>query len=132
MQSDMLFAEKLFWYLLVPIDFRVSFKLTRGDDDDDDDDDDDCRDADKRAALAAKAKEKDELEKKEHVRTNQKDETATITTLEVDTSRTDKKKAETEISIPSLPKAPSLQSHPHIFKDRKKVDRVVKKPLIFP
>ncbi|XP_034325536.1 MAPK/MAK/MRK overlapping kinase isoform X5 [Magallana gigas] len=82
------------------------------------------RDADKRAALAAKAKEKDDLEKKEQVRPRDKDETATITTLEVDTSRTEKKRSETEVSIPSLPKAPSLQSHPHIFKDRKKVDRV--------
>lgn len=87
--------------------------------------DDMCRDADKRAALAAKAKEKDDLEKKEQVRPRDKDETATITTLEVDTSRTEKKRSETEVSIPSLPKAPSLQSHPHIFKDRKKVDRVV-------
>lgn len=87
--------------------------------------DDMYRDADKRAALAAKAKEKDDVEKKEQVRPREKDETATITTLEVDTSRTEKKRSETEVSIPSLPKAPSLQSHPHIFKDRKKVDRVV-------
>lgn len=108
-------------------------KFCRALDIDDDDDevlydnvnDDMCRDADKRAALAAKAKEKDDLEKKEQVRPRDKDETATITTLEVDTSRTEKKRSETEVSIPSLPKAPSLQSHPHIFKDRKKVDRVV-------
>ncbi|KAK3093503.1 hypothetical protein FSP39_016537 [Pinctada imbricata] len=86
----------------------------------------DLRDADKRAAILAKQKAQEERDKKnlaasENRMSPQKDEPS----IEIDTSRTETKKAQSEtLSIPSLPKAPSLSSHPHIFKDRKKVDRV--------
>lgn len=92
----------------------------------------DLRDADKRAAMMAKAKlQNEEKEKKTVELTKPVPPTEVATSPEVETARSEKKKSDLETSsstvVPSLPKAQSLPSHPHIFKDRKRVPRRNKK-----
>ncbi|KAJ8308483.1 hypothetical protein KUTeg_013357 [Tegillarca granosa] len=83
------------------------------------------KDADRRAAQLAKTRQLEEQEKKnEMIHPHQSDSNV----IELDTSRTEKtekskKEQQTVTSstlIPSLPKAQSLPTHPHIFKDKKK------------
>ncbi|XP_069116736.1 MAPK/MAK/MRK overlapping kinase-like isoform X2 [Argopecten irradians] len=85
----------------------------------------DLRDADKRQAMLAKAKQQEEKEKEVRERKTDviKAPPSETSGIEVDTSRTEKKKTESEKdsrTMPSLPKAQSLPTHPHFFKDRRK------------
>ena len=88
------------------------------------------RDADKRAAMMAKAKQQqqqqhEEKEKKTLDLTKPVPPSEITASPDMDTSRSEKKKSDSDASsstiVPSLPKAQSLPSHPHLFKDRKRV-----------
>ncbi|XP_076098270.1 MAPK/MAK/MRK overlapping kinase-like isoform X1 [Mytilus galloprovincialis] len=96
----------------------------------------DLRDADKRAAMMAKAKQQqqqqhEEKEKKTLDLTKPVPPSEITASPDMDTSRSEKKKSDSDASsstiVPSLPKAQSLPSHPHLFKDRKRVPRRNKK-----
>ncbi|XP_033736171.1 MAPK/MAK/MRK overlapping kinase-like isoform X3 [Pecten maximus] len=83
----------------------------------------DLRDADKRQAMLAKAKQQEEKEVRERKPDVIKAPPSETSGIEVDTSRTEKKKTESQNdnrTMPSLPKAQSLPTHPHFFKDRRK------------
>ncbi|XP_021359498.1 MAPK/MAK/MRK overlapping kinase-like [Mizuhopecten yessoensis] len=83
----------------------------------------DLREADKRQALIAKAKQQEEKESRERKPDVIKAPPSETSGIEVDTLRTEKKKMESQQemrTMPSLPKAQSLPTHPHFFKDRRK------------
>ncbi|XP_060070909.1 MAPK/MAK/MRK overlapping kinase-like [Ylistrum balloti] len=83
----------------------------------------DLREADKRQAMLAKAKQQEEKEVRERKPETIKAPPSETSGIEVDTSRTEKKKTESQNenrTMPSLPKAQSLPTHPHFFKDRRK------------
>ena len=94
------------------------------------------RDADKRVAqMKQKAKQAEEREEKKKAAavekennktaantTNNENEKPDVESTATVVTRIEKKKAESDLHlIPSLPKAQSLPTHPHMFRERKKV-----------
>jgi hypothetical protein len=75
--------------------------------------------------MMAKSKQQNEDKDKKTELTKPAPPTEATVSPDVETSRSEKKKSDSDTSIstivPSLPKAQSLPSHPHIFKDRKRV-----------
>lgn len=75
--------------------------------------------------MMAKAKQQNEDKDKKTELTKPAPPTEATASPDLETSRSEKKKSDSDTSIstvvPSLPKAQSLPSHPHIFKDRKRV-----------